>query len=89
MSGPIGTPASHHQRQPFLTSRGGLVMLGFLAIGVGLLVLDHWVHVLGVLPYLFLLACPVMHFFMHGRHGHHHHHSAAPPEADAPKETPL
>jgi hypothetical protein len=23
------------------------------------------------LPYL-LLACPLMHLFMHGRHGHHH-----------------
>jgi hypothetical protein len=24
------------------------------------------------LPYLFLLACPLMHFFMHGGHGSHH-----------------
>jgi len=30
--------------------------------------------VLGVLPYLLILACPLMHFFMHGKHGHGHGH---------------
>jgi hypothetical protein len=40
------------------------------ALGVALLLIDHWVHVLGVLPYLVILACPLMHFFMH--RGHHH-----------------
>ena len=40
------------------------------ALGVALLVIDHWAHVLGILPYLVLLACPLMHFFMH--RGHHH-----------------
>lgn len=44
-----------------------------LGIAVTLFIIDHWAHVLGVLPYLVLLACPLMHFFMHGRHGHEHH----------------
>jgi hypothetical protein len=38
---------------------------------------EHWVHVLGVLPYLLILACPLMHLFMHkghGGHGGHHSH---------------
>ncbi len=42
-------------------------------IAMGLLIVDHWTHVLGVLPYLVLLACPLMHVFMHGKHGHSHH----------------
>ena len=45
-------------------------------IGVALLIIDHWAHVLGVLPYLIILACPLIHLFMHGKHGHgDHHHS--------------
>ncbi len=66
---------SHQTSGSFLTSRAGLVMLGFLAIGGVLLFTEHRAHVLGALPYLLLLACPLMHLFMHGGHGGHHHHS--------------
>jgi len=48
-----------------------LVLLGFLAIAGALLFTEHRAHVLGLLIWLPLLACPLMHFFMHG-HGHHH-----------------
>ena len=34
------------------------------------LLVQHWVHVPLVLPWLILLACPVMHLLMH--RGHHH-----------------
>lgn len=44
-----------------------LVILG------ALLIADHWNHVVSALPYLLLLACPLMHLFMHG--GHHHSHN--------------
>jgi hypothetical protein len=54
-----------------LRSRTGLVLIGFLAIGVFFLVTEHTAHVFGVLPWLFLLACPLMHLFMHGGHGGH------------------
>jgi Protein of unknown function (DUF2933) len=47
-----------------------LVLLGFLAVAAFFLLAEHRAHILGVLPYLFLLACPLMHMFMH--HGHHH-----------------
>ena len=57
----------------FLTSRAGLVLLGFLAIAGVLLFTEHRAHVLGVLIYLPLLLCPLMHFFMHGGHGHGSH----------------
>ena len=43
------------------------------ALGAVLLLIDHWAHVLGVLPYLVILACPLMHFFMHRGHGHGSH----------------
>jgi len=43
------------------------------ALGGVLLVIDHWAHVLGVLPFLVILACPLMHFFMHRGHGHGRH----------------
>ena len=55
------------------TSRAGLVLLGFLAIVGVLLFTEHQAHVLGVLLYLPLLLCPLMHFFMHGGHGHGGH----------------
>lgn len=45
-----------------------------LGAGVGLLIIDHWAHVLGWLPYLILLACPLMHLFMHRGHGHGERH---------------
>ena len=41
-----------------------------LAIALAWLVFEHVDHVLSALPYLLILACPVMHFFMHGKHGH-------------------
>lgn len=36
---------------------------------------EHWRHTFGMLPYLLFLACPLIHFFMHGKHGHGHHHN--------------
>jgi fucose permease len=57
----------------FLGSKAGLVVcLVIAAVGVYLL-WAHSGHVLYALPYLLLLACPLMHFFGHG-HGHRHDH---------------
>jgi Protein of unknown function (DUF2933) len=58
----------------FLTSRWGLVLLGFLVIAGVLLFTEHRAHVLGALIWLPLLLCPLMHFFMHGGHGGHGDH---------------
>lgn len=56
-------------RFAFVRSRAALVVL--LALGLVWVYVEHRVHLLGVLPYLFLLACPLMHVFMHrGHHGH-------------------
>jgi len=70
--------ARHHEPQGnFVTSRAGLVLIGFLIIAGALLFTEHRAHVLGVLIWLPLLACLLMHFFMHGGHGGH----GAPPTA--------
>ncbi len=54
-----------------LQSRVWLVLIGFLIIAGALLFTEHRAHVLGLLIWLPLLACPLMHMFMHGGHGHH------------------
>lgn len=63
-----------------LTTKVNLVLIGFLAIGAFFLVLEHRAHVLGILPFLLILACPLMHLFMHGSHGEHDGHGAKPPK---------
>ena len=54
-----------------MKSKVGLVLTGFLVIAGALLFTEHRAHVLGLLVWLPLLACPLMHMFMHGGHGHH------------------
>ncbi len=61
----------------WLRSRSGLVLLAFLGIAAFFIVKEHTAHVLGILPYLLLLACPLLHWFHgghrrgHGEHGTH------------------
>lgn len=47
------------------------VFWGFLAVALFYLLAEHRAHLFGVLPFLILLACPVMHLFMHHGHGDH------------------
>ena len=54
----------------WLKSRTGLVFLGFAAIALFFLWEEHKAHILGALPYVLLLLCPLLHFF-HGGHGDH------------------
>jgi Protein of unknown function (DUF2933) len=61
----------HQPQGSFLTSRAGLVMFGFLIIAGVLLFTEHRAHVLGILIWLPLLACLLMHIFMHHGHGGH------------------
>ena len=41
----------------------------FAALAAFYLWTEHQAHVLGALPFLLLLACPLMHLFMHHGHG--------------------
>jgi DUF2933 family protein len=65
------TTESHPQHPP---SRGRWVFWGFAAVAVFFLFTEHRAHVLGLLPYALLLACPLMHLFHHGGHGGHGGH---------------
>lgn len=52
----------------WLRSRGGLAVLGFLAVAAFFLWTEHRAHLLGILPYVLLLLCPLLHW-LHGGHG--------------------
>ena len=54
----------------FLGSTTGLIGSLLIAAVGGWLLLSHTGHVLLALPYLILLACPLMHVL---HRGHHHH----------------
>lgn len=64
-----------------------LVMFGFLAVAAFFLLTEHTAHAFGILPYLFLLACPLMHLFMHHGHGKHEGHKADRERASEPNRT--
>lgn len=55
-------------------SRSGLVLLAFLGIAAFFIIAEHTAHVLGILPYLLLLACPLLHWFHGGHRGGHGKH---------------
>lgn len=69
------TEGHNHQEngdnQTFLRRHRWITYIG-LGILTYFLLVEHREHVLPFLPYLFLLACPFSHLYMHGGHGHHH-----------------
>ena len=61
---------NHEQHeQPWWRTPIGIVACGFLAVAGFFLLTEHTAHVFGALPWLLILACPLMHLFMH--HGDH------------------
>jgi hypothetical protein len=58
----------HHPPPGFWSTRyaAGVVVVG--AIAAYFLLTEHLAHVVEALPYVLLLACPIVHIFMH-RHG--------------------
>lgn len=73
------------------TSRTKWVFIGFLVIAAYFLIAEHRAHLSGYLrywPFLLLLACPLLHMFMHGGHGGHGGHGNDSGEASGkqPKE---
>ena len=55
---------------------------------VALLFSSHRQHTLDYLPFLILLACPLMHVFMHGKHGHGGGHAGHRMGAEPPGSEP-
>ncbi len=62
-------------RSSFFSTPAGWTLVVFLTIGGFYLVTEHAAHLFGFLPFAFLLSCPLMHVFMHGRHGGHGRHN--------------
>lgn len=54
-----------------ISSKRNLAFVVFVVAAGYFLVTEHKAHLLGAAPYLLLLACVGMHFFMHGGHGSH------------------
>jgi len=50
------------------------ISIAFLAVAAFFLLSEHLAHLLGALPFLLLLACLLMHLFMHHGHGAHGGH---------------
>jgi heme/copper-type cytochrome/quinol oxidase subunit 4 len=65
---------SQPSAKQFFRSRTGLVLLVFLAIAAFFLITEHTAHLFGALPYVLLLSCLALHFFMHRGHGGHAGH---------------
>ena len=62
------------ERRGFFGPGINIVLIGFLVIGGYFLVTEHRAHIVTAIPYLawlLLLACPLLHMFMHGGHGGH------------------
>jgi hypothetical protein len=54
--------------------RSGIALAGFLLVAGYFLWTEHKAHAMAFLPYLpwlLLLACPLLHVFMHRGHGAH------------------
>ena len=66
------TTEHHPQASRLFRSRTGIVCLVFLAIAAFFLITEHRAHVLGVLPFLLVLLCTLLHLLLHRRHGGGH-----------------
>lgn len=72
-----------HEHEPANSSdaksKANIAFIVFLVITAFFLVFEHRAHITGwfrYFPYLLLLACPLMHLFMHRGHGHGEHGSS-------------
>lgn len=63
MRAPDSTPTRHTG-----ANQVNLAVLAFFAIAAFFLLTEHRAHLVGAMPFL-LLACPLLHFFMHHGHG--------------------
>ncbi len=70
----------HENPQAFLGSRYSIDLIVIGAVAGYFLLTEHHAHFFGALPFLLLLACPLM----HGGHGPHHAHCRDESGAEKP-----
>lgn len=76
-----------HERRALrsLRSHSTWVLIAFLAIAAYFLLTEHRAHFLAYLPFVLLLACPLLHLLHgHGGHGTQGGHGADQPQAGRP-----
>jgi hypothetical protein len=56
---------------PWWKTSFGMTCFFFFAVAAYFLIKEHAAHIGNNWIYLILLACPLMHVFMHGSHGGH------------------
>lgn len=66
-------------RRAFWRSPLGWLCIALVAVAAGFAATGHAAHVLSVLAWLAILACPLMHVFLHRHHAGHPSDCAAPP----------
>lgn len=81
-SDPYSLPEARSSRRIFIGIIVLLAIIGFLMYS------EHRVHVLGLGVWLLLLACPLLHLFMHGGHGSHGGHVRQKTDDKTPKREP-
>lgn len=64
------------QERSFWLTPAGFAAAGLIGVALYFLLMEHREHVVSYLPYLLVLACPLMHLFMHGSHRKHHEKNA-------------
>ena len=57
------------QHKTWWRSRSGIALISFALIAGFFLLSEHRAHVLEWFPWILLIACPLLHVFMHGGHG--------------------
>ena len=66
------TDHSHGNQGTSGSGAGRWIFWGFALVAAYFLLSEHRAHTIQYLPFLLLLACPIMHLFHgHGRHGGH------------------
>jgi len=64
--------------------RTALAVTGFLFVAGFFLATEHRAHVFGLLPFLLILACPLLHVFLHRGHGSGHSPDGGHPDGGRP-----
>lgn len=74
-------PSAENEHQQRQARRAAWGWWFFAAVALFYLLTEHQAHLFGALPLLLLLACPLMHLFMHHGHGQHIHRNTHNDEA--------
>lgn len=66
----VTAPSREQRGNELWKRRGRWVFWAFALIAAAYLIAEHRAHLTTALPFLVILACPLLHMFMHRGHGH-------------------